>query len=66
MKLFIMISGRPPFDGASEEIILEKVKNGVYLMDAPEFYAASEGVKDLIKKMMEVDFHKRLSAKEAL
>lgn len=61
-----MISGRPPFDGSSEEKILGKVKDGRYNMDGPEFECASAGVKDLIKKLMEVNFNKRLSAKEAL
>jgi calcium-dependent protein kinase len=61
-----MISGRPPFDGSSETAILNKVKSGKYHMEGPEFESASEGVKDFIKKLMEVNYNKRLSAKEAL
>lgn len=61
-----MISGRPPFDGSSEEAILRKVKEGKYHLDGPEFESASAGVKDLIRKLMEVNYNKRLSATEAL
>jgi calcium-dependent protein kinase len=64
--LYIMIGGRPPFDAANEQDILKKVLTGEYKLDTKEFAAASDGVKDLISKMMEVDYKKRLSAKEAL
>ena len=64
--LYIMISGRPPFDGRNEREILTRVSTGVYSLETPEWKQTSSAVKDLISKMMEVDYNKRLSASQCL
>jgi calcium-dependent protein kinase len=64
--LYIMISGRPPFDGRNESEILKRVSTGVYSLETPEWKQTSSAVKDLISKMMEVDYTKRLSASQCL
>lgn len=61
-----MLSGRPPFGGKKDAEILEKVKVGVYSMNDPIWKQRSVEAVDLIKKLMERDPARRLSAKQAL
>lgn len=60
--LYIMLSGRPPFSGHSDRDILDKVEKGIYSMSDRVWKQYSEDAKDLVKKLMEVDPEKRLSA----
>jgi len=64
--LYILLSGIPPFNGADDKIIMEKVTKGDYYMNIPEFETVSQEAKTLIKKMMCKDVDKRLSAQEAI
>ena len=45
---------------------MEKVKSGYFTMNLPEFDSISWDGKDLIKKMLEYDPQKRISAGEVL
>lgn len=63
---YILLSGSPPFSGDSDAGILRKVKTGKYNFDDAVWMNISEKAKDLIKKMMEMDPTKRMSAEEAL
>ena len=63
--LFILLSGRPPFDGNDDREIVKSVKNGQYTMGS-EFKNISGEAKDLIKKMLTFDMNTRIPAEEAL
>ena len=64
--LFLILSGRPPFNGASDQIILKKVYEGKYNMESPEWENISAEAKDLINQMLTYDYNKRVSAKDCL
>lgn len=62
--LFILITGRPPFGGSDDEI-LARLKNVKFDFKEKIFKGISEEVMDLLKKLLEVDPNKRISASEA-
>lgn len=53
--LYILLSGRPPFDGNDDREIVKNVKIGAYSLQLPEFKAISREGIDLIKKMLTYD-----------
>ena len=64
--MYILLSGRPPFDGDDDNEILENVKKGEYDLSNYPFPTLSEESIDLIKKLLTYDPNKRISASEAL
>ena len=64
--MYILLTGRPPFDGNNEAEIIQNVKTGKYDTATPPFPSLSYEAKDLIKKCLELDVKKRISAIEAL
>jgi calcium-dependent protein kinase len=75
--LYILLSGRPPFDGNDDKEIIKKVRIGHYDLNckyylylisilAPEFKYVSKEALDLLKKMLTYDPERRISAAEAL
>lgn len=64
--LFMLLSGRAPFNGTTDEEILEKVATGVYEMNPRRWGHISKEAKDLVCKMLEVNVEKRMSAADAL
>jgi len=64
--LYILLSGRPPFDGKDDREIVRKVRIGHYDLNTPEFKYVSKDAIDLLKKMMTYDPERRISAEEAL
>ena len=63
--LYILLSGRPPFDGNDDREIVKNVKHGKFSM-GNEFKNISSEAKDLITKMLTFDLNARISAEEAL
>jgi calcium-dependent protein kinase len=63
MILYILFIGRPPYDGTDEEIfnILKTVKIDV----DGQLSHISEEARDLLKKLLEPDPNKRISARDA-
>lgn len=61
-----MLCGYPPFNGANDKSIIEAVLKGRYTLDEPEWEDISDDAKDLVKKMLEYDPSKRISANDAL
>ena len=56
--LYLMLSGSPPFTGATEKEILHKISLGVYKFSSKRWKNVSKEVKDLIQKMICKDvFH---------
>ena len=66
VMLFILLSGKPPFDGADDNEITENVKIGKYKFDGKQWKKISDDAKDLIKQMLELKYEKRISARECL
>jgi serine/threonine protein kinase len=65
--LYILLSGEPPFSGDDDDDeIIAKVIKGVYSMKGGNWDEVSDGAKDFVKKMLEVNFDSRVSAKVAL
>ena len=64
--MYILLAGRPPFDGNDDDEILENVKTGVYDKTGYPFPLLSAHSKDLLFKLLEYDPKKRLNAVQAL
>lgn len=64
--LYIMLSGKPPFPGRNDDVITEKVRIGHYSMDGKEWANISSEAKDFVRKLMEKNPDKRISAAAAL
>ncbi len=61
-----MLSGKPPFDGETDEEILRNVQKGVYKMSGPIWSRVSAEGVDLVKKMLCFDDDRRITAQQAL
>jgi calcium-dependent protein kinase len=64
--LYILLSGRPPFDGNDDRDIIKSVKQGQYSLSGPEWKSISKEALDIVKKMLTYDYISRISAEEAL
>jgi calcium-dependent protein kinase len=66
VMMYILLSGRPPFDGKDDKEIIKKVRAGDYSTNANEWKSISDEAVDLVDKLLEYDPKQRLSASEAL
>ena len=64
--MYILLTGRPPFNGINEDEIMKKIKEGNYDLSKYPWGIISEDAKDLVKGLLQVDPKKRYTAKEAL
>lgn len=64
--LYMLIVGRAPFDGSDDQEIISSIKKGKYDSQHRKLIEASQEVQDLLKKLLEVNVSKRLSARNAL
>jgi serine/threonine protein kinase len=64
--MYILLSGKYPFYGNSEEEITRKILTGNYNFEDKHFIDVSENAKDLIKRCLIHDKNKRITVKEAL
>jgi len=64
--MYILLCGYPPFWGDSEKEIFARIKRGSFDFPVEEWKNISKEAKSLIKKMLEKDPAKRVTAKEAL
>lgn len=64
--LYIVLCGYPPFNGASDKIIMEKVAKGTFSFPAEEWSHISDDAKRLIKRMLSYEPENRCTAEEAL
>ncbi|EGR27507.1 protein kinase domain protein [Ichthyophthirius multifiliis] len=63
--LYILLCGYPPFNGSNEKEIFKSVQEGNFTFDDEDWGQISQEAKSLIKKMLEKDSTKRLSAQQA-
>ena len=64
--LYMLICGKPPFDGEDDFKIIDKIKIGKFDDQNKRLLNSSEEVQDLVHKLLNVNIKKRLSAHEAL
>ena len=64
--LYILLTGRPPFDGNDDEEILNNVKKGVFDKSSYPYPLLSDNSKDLIDQLLQYDPQKRISAQNAI
>ena len=64
--LYMTLVGRAPFDGKDDEEIIHKISTANYNSMEPKLISHSDEVRDLVNKLLQKDYKKRLSAKEAL
>lgn len=64
--LYILLSGRPPFNSRSNREVLEKTVKGAYKMSGIEWNDISDQAKDLVKRMLCTNPEQRITAEEIL
>mmetsp|Transcript_19357 Transcript_19357/g.22536 ORF Transcript_19357/g.22536 Transcript_19357/m.22536 type:complete len:104 (-) Transcript_19357:343-654(-) len=64
--MYILLCGRPPFDGNTDEEILESVTKGQYSMDSPAWQNVSPEGIELVQSMLKYDPEERITPGEAL
>lgn len=64
--MYMLLSGKPPFDGLDDKEIIKKVKKGEIYVNTLEWKKKSRDAIDLLKKLLTKDPEKRISAMEAL
>ena len=64
--MYIMLCGFPPFGGNNDQEIIQKVRSGRFSFPSPDWDFISFEAKDLITKMLNMDFRTRITAKDAL
>jgi calcium-dependent protein kinase len=64
--MYSLLSGKFPFEGKSEEAIMEKIKKGKFDILDRKWEKISFDAKDLINELLNFDFKKRITAKNAL
>jgi calcium-dependent protein kinase len=64
--MFVLHCGYPPFFGESDAEVLKKVKAGKFEFNKADWKKVSDASKNLIKNLLEKDYTKRITAKQAL
>jgi serine/threonine protein kinase len=59
--MYILITGKPPFDGDTDKKICKKVREGKYNMSGEDWEHISEEGKDLVQKFLTYNPKKRIS-----
>jgi calcium-dependent protein kinase len=63
---YIVLSGIPPFNGASDQEIMKRVKTGKFAFSDPCWKNISDQAKDFITQLLTMDMNKRPSAADCL
>jgi len=64
--LYILLCGKPPFDGKKQDEVFAKILKGEYSMSGADWENISKQAKDLVKKMLILNPAERISAVDAL
>lgn len=64
--LYLLITGRTPFNGSNPQELLENVLEATYRMEDDDWKEFSQNAKDIVSRLLIKDPSKRLTAQEAL
>lgn len=64
--LYILLCGYPPFEGDTDEEIMERIETEEVKYDSDGWSEISEDGKNFLKKLLTKNFNKRISAQDAL
>jgi len=65
--LFMLLSGRLPFEGPNRNIVQTKIRGAMLAFEPADVWQqVSDSAKDLIRKMMALDWETRLTAEQVL
>jgi len=64
--MYILLSGTPPFAGDTDQDILKAVRSARLEFPPAEFGKVSEDAKDLVRRLLDRDVSKRMTAKDSL
>lgn len=64
--MYILLCGYPPFGGNTDQEILKKVSIGRFSFPSPEWDDISFEAKDLIEKLLTMEYNRRFSSRQAL
>ena len=64
--MFILLTGKPPYNGRDERIILDQVKNSPLQISSADWPNISVDAINLLQNLLIVDYKDRISAKHAL
>jgi len=64
--LYILLTGCVPFNGSTDQEIFDKILNGNFTLNRPEFKNVSFEAKNLIRKLLTYDSEERISIEKAL
>lgn len=63
---YIMLSGYPPFNGQTDDLIIKKIEKGEFNFSGKVWGSITEGAKAFITKMLQYNSDTRYSAQQAL
>ena len=66
VTLYLLLCGFPPFEGKNSEEIFKAIRKGTFSFDRKEWQSVSSQAKDLVIKMLTLNFEARISACECL
>ena len=64
--LYILLCGYPPFNGDGDEEVVNNISLGKIIFLEEDWKGVSEGVRDLIRKMLIINPRERFTARECL
>lgn len=64
--LYMLLSGKPPFDGNSETDVFKSILNTKYSVEGPEWVRISDEGKEFVSLLLNPDSKVRISAQDAL
>lgn len=64
--LYMLLSGKPPFNGKNDEEVIKSIKGKTYSLEGPIWDNFSTECKDFIRTLLDVNPESRITAKQAL
>lgn len=64
--MYVLLSGRAPFDDEDDAVVARKVLKGVYDLETSPWPNVSDSAKDMIQQMLTKDYRNRPFARDLL